>query len=198
MFKPEFCPNPECQYHVLNTKICQHRWYSMDGFYISRAYGKVQRFKCKYCKHRFSEQTFSLNYYVKKPVNYKTILEGVISTSSISDLSRKIKVSPHTIINREKRLAAQAVAIHSRLIPFISINEPIVCDGFQSVVTNFYFPNNINIAVGQRSQFFYCLTYAQIKRAGRLNFEQQKKKIRYEKLHYINPNEIENSFSELI
>jgi len=198
MFRPHFCPNPECHFHAYQNNQRSVKWYSKDGFYSSRLYGKVQRYKCKYCKVRFSEQTFNIDYHVKKKVSYKAIFNGIAATSSISDLSRKEKVSPHTIINRERRLAAQAMYIHSILLSTITIQEPIVCDGFQSVVQNFYFPNNINIAIGKRTQFFYSLSYAQIKRAGNLSDQQVEKKEHYESVSNIDPKAVEKSFSELI
>lgn len=198
MFRPQFCPNPECPLHAYQINQKRGKWYSKDGFYTSSLFGKIQRYKCKYCKIRFSEQTFSINYHVKKKVNYRVIFNGIAATSSISDLSRKEKVSPHTIINRERRLAAQAIYIHSILLSTITIQEPIVCDGFQSVVRNFYFPNNINIAIGKRTQFFYSLSYAQIKRSGNLSDQQAKKKEHYEAADFIDPKAVEKSFSELI
>ncbi|MGC9311182.1 MAG: hypothetical protein ACP5IA_00720, partial [Sediminispirochaetaceae bacterium] len=198
MFKPQFCPNPECPFHAYQINQKRERWYSKDGFYKTTLFGKIQRYKCKYCKIRFSEQTFSINYHVKKKVDYREILNGIATTSSISDLSRKEKVSPHTIINRERRLAAQAIYIHSILLSTITIQEPIVCDGFQSVVRNFYFPNNINIAIGKRTQFFYSLSYAQIKRSGKLSDQQIEKKEHYESADFIDPEAVEKSFSELI
>jgi len=197
MFKPKFCPNIECSNHVYPGST-RRNWFSKDGFYHTKAFGKVQRFRCKHCKQRFSEQTFSLNYHVKKKICYRSILDGLISSSSISDISRKEGVSRHTIINRERRMAIQAIAVHSKLLSNISLQEPIVCDGFQSLVTNFYFPNNINIAIGKSSQFFYCMNYAQIKRAGKLTWKQKIKKKQNEEKHYIDPHEIETSFSLLI
>ncbi len=198
MFTPPFCPNPECYYHSYQKEKHKKKWYSKDGFYRSCLFGKIQRYKCNYCKIRFSEQTFSIDYHVKKKVNYKVIFNGIATTSSISDLSREEKVSPHTIINRERRLAAQAIYIHSILLSTITIQEPIVCDGFQSVVRNFYFPNNINIAIGKSTQFFYSLSYAQIKRSGNLSDQQVEKKEHYQSVSDIDPKAVEKSFSELI
>jgi len=95
-------------------------------------------------------------------------------------------------------MASQAIIAHSFLLRYISTDEPIVCDGFQSVVQNFYFPNNINIAIGKNTQYFYSLTYAQIKRAGLLTDKQKSKKQMYEEMYHIDYKAIENSFSELI
>jgi transposase-like protein len=198
MQKPIFCPNPECVHHAYHLEGKQSNWYSKDGFYQTKAHGRIQRFKCRACKTRFSTQTFSIHYYAKKIVDPKKILRGLVSTSSLSDLSRDLNVSVHTIINRQNRMAKQAVGLHSRMMSHITINEPYVCDGFQSVCVNFYYPNNINIAVGQESQFFYSFTHVTIKRGGKLTPEQIQLRDEYEARWSPAAGSLGQSFSELL
>lgn len=198
MQNPKFCPNPECVHHTYHLNGKKVRWYSKDGFYQTKFHGSVQRYKCRACKTRFSAQTFSIHYYAKKIVDPKKILQGLVSTSSLSDLSRELKVSVHTITNRQHRLAKQAIALHSQLLPYITRNEPFVCDGFQSVCVNFYYPNNINIAIGQESQFFYSFTYATIKRSGKLTSEQEQLRGEYESRWSPPSGSLTQSFSDLL
>ncbi len=198
MKKPTFCPNPECVHHNAYQTNPKKRWYSKDGFYHTKAFGTIQRYKCRTCKIRFSDQTFSINYYVKKPVDHRTILQGLVTTSNLSDAARQLQVSVNTIINRHSRLAKQAVALHSQLLSHITLNEPFVCDGFQSVCVNFYYPNNINIAIGKNSQFFYSFTYATVKRGGKLTAEQKLLRSEYENRWSPQPLEVKHSFSDLL
>lgn len=198
MQEPKFCPNPECVHHTYHLNAKKVRWYSKDGFYRTKLNGPVQRYKCRACKTRFSTQTYSIHYYAKKIVDPKKILQGLISTSSLSDLARELKVSVHTITNRQDRLARQAIGLHSQLLPHITRTEPFVCDGFQSACVNFYFPNNINIAIGQESQFFYSFTYATIKRGGKLTPEQEQLRDEYEARWSPPSGSLTRSFSDLL
>lgn len=198
MFEPQFCPNPECVHHTYHLNPKNIRWYAKDGFYSTEAFGKIQRYKCKACKHRFSAQTFNIDYYAKKKISYRNIFSGLISTSNLSDIARRLQVSVPTVVNREHRLAKQAVAIHSQVSPQIKKREAFVCDGFQSMVVNFYFPNNINIAVGDKSQYYYGYTYSPISRGGKLTEEQQVKKKIYENKWKPPPTAVSDGFSELL
>jgi len=198
MKEPKFCPNPECVHHTYHKHDQKIKWYSKDGFYRSQTFGAIQRYKCRTCKIRFSTQTFSINYYAKKIVDPKKILQNLISTSNLSATARNLDVSVHTIINRQARLAKQAIALHSKLITYINRSEPFVCDGFQSVCVNFYYPNNINIAIGQESQFFYSFTYATIKRTGKLTPEQEELRSNYEDRWKPPIGSLTRSFSELL
>lgn len=198
MYKPPFCPNPQCVNHNYVLKENKYNWYAKDGFYSSKVYGKIQRYKCKNCKIRFSKQTFSVDYYAKKKVNYQYLLRELISTSSISDMSRRFKVSHNTVLNKIRRLSRQVIAANSVLRESISIHEPFVSDGFESLAVNFYYPNNINIVVGKTSLFFYQFNYSVIKRIGILTEKQKKERDHYESIWKSNTKSVEYAFKELV
>ena len=46
-----FCPNPACTYHQHAPKA---QWFVAAGFYATKAFGKVQRFRCSFCGKYFS------------------------------------------------------------------------------------------------------------------------------------------------
>ncbi|MCF7948204.1 MAG: hypothetical protein K9M94_06425, partial [Spirochaetia bacterium] len=64
MLIPPFCPHCDCEYHSSPPDF--GRWYHVSGSYETLAHGEVTRFKCLGCGGGFSEQTFSLDYYVKR------------------------------------------------------------------------------------------------------------------------------------
>ena len=198
MYEPQFCPNPQCENHKYVLKENKYNWYAKDGFYSTKVYGKIQRYKCKHCKIRFSRQTFSIDYYAKKRVNYQSLLKELISTSSISDMSRYFKVSHNTVLNKIRRLSRQAIAANSALREMISIHEPFVSDGFESLAVNFYYPNNINIVVGKQSLFLYQFNYSVIKRIGILSDLQKKERDHYESIWKADSKSVEYAFKYLI
>lgn len=102
MSLPEFCPNPECEYHL--KPPVEFIWYRRIGSYKTKLNGRVQRFRCVRCGRTFSEQTFSLDYYVKRKVSYLEILEHINSRDGVRKTGRSLGVSHQCISNRLQRL----------------------------------------------------------------------------------------------
>mgnify|MGYP006298287883 CR=1 FL=1 len=198
MHHPPFCPNPQCVNHRYVLKENKYNWFAKDGFYSTKVYGKIQRYKCKHCKIRFSKQSFSIDYYAKKKVNYKNLMKELVSTSNISDISRRFKVSHNTVLNKIRRLSRQAIASNSILRQYVAIPEPFVSDGFESVAVNYYYPNNINILVGKNSLFYYQFNYSSIKRTGILSDQQKKMRNHYESIWKANTKSVEFAFNDLL
>ncbi len=198
MYHPPFCPNPQCNNHKYVLKENKYNWFAKDGFYSTKVFGKIQRYKCKTCKIRFSRQTFNLDYYAKKKINYNNLLKEFISTSNLSDMSRRFKVSHNTISNKIHRLSHQAIGTNSILRKHISLHEPFVADGFQSLIVNFYYPNNINILVGKNSQFLYEMNNIIIKRIGKLTEKQKADREFYENQWKADPKGVQYSFNNLL
>lgn len=198
MYHPPFCPNPQCINHRYSPKKNKYYWFAKDGFYSTKIFGKIQRYKCKKCKIRFSEQTFSLDYYAKKKLCYQNMVKELVSTSNLSDMSRRFGVSPNTVINKIHRLSHQALGVNSELRKYISIHEPFVADGFEGVAVNFYYPNNINILVGKKSLFFYEFNYTTIKRVGKFTEHQKALREYYESIWKADTKGVQYSFNDLI
>ena len=73
---PLFCPNPECKHH----KPEKHPpdWYKYFANYKTKAFGIVRRYLCTECGKTFSDQTFKLDYYAKKVIDYDKIISMII------------------------------------------------------------------------------------------------------------------------
>ncbi|MBI9102144.1 MAG: hypothetical protein JEY99_07000 [Spirochaetales bacterium] len=194
MKKPPFCPNSCCD----NYHFPEGKWFVKSGTYQTKRLGQVQRYQCRDCGKRFSEEIFSLDYHTHKYVSYKTIFQHIITSSGIRDLSRILNVSCTTVTNRIARLARQAMAISSQLTQDIRITEDLVADGFESFVSSQYLPNNINILAGKDSQFWFLSDYSQLTRKGRMTPKQKEKNSEIKKIVNIGRITVYKSFSDII
>jgi transposase-like protein len=197
---PPFCPNPSCSMHshsaIRNDPAT--RWFHRDGHYHSRIGGSIQRFRCTRCRTRFSSQTFSLDYAVKRKLPYKRIFQQLNSGSGVRQLARHLNVSEKVIINRAGRLARQSIALHSRLRPLLALSEHLCADGFESFTVSQYYPNNIHLLIGKRSQYFYGADYAHIRRKGRMSEYQKRRRRKLETVFRPSPQELSRSFERLM
>jgi len=191
-----FCPNPKCDFHSLNNE--NNNWYIKIGFYSTNTFGEVQRYKCKHCNKKFSEQTFNLDYYAKKKIDYYLLLCQLTTKSGLRDMSRFMELSLGTISNRISRLSRQALALQSSLLDKLSVTEDLAADGFESFCVSQYFPDNLNILVGKESQFVYFSDYVTLRRKGRMTSFQKKKRGKLEKIFKADSNGIERSFITLL
>lgn len=194
MKHPAFCPNPLCIYHHRSPP--SSGWYAKSGTYPTAVFGSVQRYACHRCGMRFSSQTFSIDYYVKKRIDYHRLLNQLKTTSSCRDMAREFLVSTATINNRTDRLCRSMVSAHLRLLAGHTLQEPLVADGFESFTVSQYFPNNIHLLVGKDSQYLYGCNYVSIRRKGRMT-EQQKQR-RQELERRYRPGGLKHSFAELL
>ena len=107
------CPNPAC---INFRSPCTGKWYQHYGSYHTKVFGKVVRFRCSTCGKTFSTQTFHINYYAKKVIDYEPIIEHLVTASGNLDLYRKLGVSAASVENRIERLSRVVLAIHASLL----------------------------------------------------------------------------------
>ena len=191
-----FCPNSKCELHNKQFKL--NKWYYGYGTYKTKTFGIVQRYKCRRCGHTFSEQTFSIDYYAKRIINYEELLKKIISTSSNRDISRDFGISTGTVSNKISRLSRQAIALHEELKKKIVLKENLSADGLESFSVSQYFPNNITFLVLSSSQYVYYFNYTTIRRKGRMKENQKMKRKLLENVYKPLPKGIEISFLLLL
>ena len=194
MKNPPFCPNSGCS-HYRNP---EGNWFVKNGSYSNRKHGRIQRFECRSCGTGFSEETFSIDYYTKRIIPYRTIMEHLVTCSGIRDLSRLLHVSCSTVNNRISRLARQSMAVSAKLSENLCLKEDLVADGFESFVKSQYMPNNINILAGKDSQFWFFSGYSQLTRKGQMTEKQKEKNILIKDQIKINRVTIYSSFQNLV
>ena len=191
---PPFCPNSSCSCYRQPEK----QWFIHNGFYYNRKHGRIQRFLCLHCGIGFSEETFNIDYCTKLKLPYRFILEHLVTSSGIRDLSRLLRVSCSTVNNRLSRLARQAMAVSASLCRDFSLKEDLVADGFESFVKSQYMPNNIHILAGKDSQFWFLSDYAQLTRKGRMTDIQKRKNEEIKEQVKVNRVTIYRSFQNLV
>ena len=194
--RPPCCPDPECELHTKGTK--PPKWYTRDGTYETIAFGTVQRYLCKYCGKRFSEQTFALDYYAKKKADYHKIFRQIVTTGSTRDISRELGVSTATVANRISRLSRNAVAVLEELKDRTDLREAFVADGFESFAVSQYYPDNINLLLGKQSQYVWYLNYVTLRRKGRMRDSQKKRREELEKQFRPPPGALTAQFKLLL
>ena len=194
VFVPPFCPNRFCLYHEPSGAYSHFiSW----GSYPTRTFGTVPRFKCLACGKTFSRQTFSLDYYAKRLLDYEVIARRLASCESLSAIGRAHHASTDSISNRISRAARQTLAFESQLADNRHPNEDLTADGFESFCVSQYFPNNITILVGKNSQFLYAADHASLRRKGRMTKVQRKRRDIFDTVFKPPARAIESSFTEI-
>lgn len=167
-----FCPNPRCRWH---KEAPGGEWAKAKGFYVTKAFGRIQRFQCKACQKTFSSQTFSLSYYVKRPIPLDDVVGRVTNGESLRAISRNLSVSVRLVTNRIDRLARQAIGLHAKALPSMVNADDICIDGFVSFDGSQYFPSEIPIAITAHSQFVLDFSHASRRRSGSMTSAQKER-----------------------
>jgi transposase-like protein len=158
-----FCPNPLCENHL---EPLSPSWYFRNGTHKTKTFGSVPRFLCRSCGKTFSTQTFSIDYYAKKVVDYRDLLTRHAHAESVRALGRGMHLSCGSVLNRFDRLSRQAVALHAELRPLALAREDTCADGFVSFDVSQFFPNEITLSITASSRFILDLSHATRKRSG--------------------------------
>ena len=203
MTRPPFCPHRDCPLHLdplsPDSRILAHRrWVKRDGYYTTAVRGPVRRFRCLLCGRGFSEQTFSIDYFVKRTIDYQRIESSLCTCRGVRASARSLGCSPDSITNRTSRLARQCISAHSRIISRLSPDEPFAADGFESFSVSQYFPNNIHLLLGSRSQLVFFCDYLTLRRSGRMTALQKRTRAALEHFSRPDPHALTRSFSELL
>ncbi len=201
--RPPFCPNRDCRHHVdpdsaEAAALARRKWYKRNGTYPTKVRGTVIRFKCLECGRGFSEQTFSLDYYVKRTIDYTAVATLVGSCSGVRAISRSLGCSCDSVTNRISRYARQCISAHVRVLAELPFTEDVVADGFESFTVSQYFPNNIHLLVGARSQFVFFCDYLTLRRSGRMTDYQKRMRAALEGIYRAPGQALSASFTELL
>lgn len=194
---PSFCPNPNCGHHFDQSDAYDGHW-KHAGSYHTDVVGSVPRFRCLACGRGFSERTFSIDYYTKRLFDLREIHRAASQGESLSSIAKHLAGSVESIQNRVERLSRNGLAMHEFLLADLKLSENLVADGFESFDRSQYFPNNINLLVGQDSQFLYGVTHTTIRRKGRMTKHQKRMREKLEQLYRAPKKPIESSFTRLL
>ena len=196
MFIPPHCPNRQCtnRHHSPDD-----RWYQKTGQYHTQTFGSVPRFKCKCCSIGFSRQTFSIDYFAKRTLDYRYISNQINAGAGIRSIARDLQVKPKAVTNRINRLGRNATLLNQQIAQDLGVPEDMVIDGLENFCISQFFPDNLTITVGKDSQFVYECDYATLRRKGRMTPEQKQKRTELEESRFkADPAAIKKSFVRLL
>lgn len=194
-FSPPFCPEPSCRHH--HDERGSYRAFQSWGSYQTKAFGRVPRFRCTACGKTFSVQTFRVDYWAKWVIDYEDLTERLSSCASVRALGRTLHASGKSVQNRIGRAARQVLAFESRLASTRQPSEDLAADGFESFCVSQYFPNNIHILVGSRSQFVYECDHVTLRRKGRMTHSQRARRAKLDRLYQPGPRDLVESFARI-
>lgn len=168
-----FCPRPGCPAHRLDPPAS--RWFYRHGFHDTIAFGRVRRYRCRYCGKTFSDQTFLLNYWLKKPTDFSELGRAINSSSSSGFVGRHHHLSADSLRIRHDRLCRNGLYLQVSATAEHRISETLAADGLESFVRDQYYPLNLNILIGAHSEFVYFFTESHSRRKGRMSEAQRKR-----------------------
>jgi len=195
---PPFCPNPDCAFHRSEAIPHGTLFWIRTGTYTTKVSGIVQRFLCAACGKGFSERSCSIDYYAKKSLDYREIHRATISSESVTSIARHLSCSVASIQNRQDRLGRNCLAMQARLLADHTLIENLCADGFESFDRSQFFPNALNLLVGDGSQFLYGASHATLRRKGRMTAIQKRKQAEYDTRFAPPKGGLTRSFSRLV
>ena len=195
--QPMFCPNSQCK-NFHDPPEDRSSWIYRYGFYQTKCFGKVPRFRCRDCRRTFSTQTFSIDYYAKCRADYIQILKNLAIGGGLGDLVRLTGLREETVQNRIDRMSRACLAISSELREQIPFEEDFVLDGFESFAGSQYYPNNINILVGSKTEMIHGMGLSVLRRKGRMTEDQKKKREVLEQKEVADPKDTHKSVASLM
>jgi len=180
-WQPPFCPNHNCKYH----RLLGPSWpYKKTGFYYRKTPPyRVPRFLCKTCQRSFSCQTFSPDYWLKRPDLLPKLMTKTCGCMANRQIARDLKVSPSTIDRQLSRLGRHCLLFHQQMLEYLSAPQDITIDGFESFELSQYYPFHHHLAVDNQTGFFIWFTDSPLRRKGRMTLFQKQRRAELEGRH---------------
>jgi len=122
-----------------------------------------------------------------------------VSGSSLRQIAALVGVHPATVTRHVQRAGRLALLQQEAMTQHLTINEPIVVDGFETFELSHYHPCHYNLAVGQSSWFVYRFTDSPLRRKGRMTQRQRRRRAELEaRFGRPDPKAVERGVRELI
>ncbi len=153
-FRPPHCPRQDCPAHRDRKRF---RW-KRAGSYRRKCdpRRKVPRLFCFTCKRGFSRQSFSCEYYLKRPELLVPVAAGLVAGSAHRQLARSLGCAASTVMRLAARIGRHGLLLQAAMLERIeTLEEPVVLDHFETFVFSQEDRLGIATAVGQDSWFVY-------------------------------------------
>ena len=174
-FEPAFCPRPDCPQHQVEPQ--SFRYKRLRATYTRRCDDHVvPRFRCCGCRRGFSQQSFAVSYYLKRPDLTVPIAHGIVNGSAHRQIARVAGCAPSTVTKRVARLGRHAELLQRLCLDALpGISEPLNYDDFETFTGTQFHPCGLGTSVGHNSWFLYGLGFAPHRRGGHLSPAQRRK-----------------------
>ena len=179
-FVPPFCPRSGCAYHRCadGWRWVRHGWFSRQA-----SPRRIPRFRCVHCRHTFSSQSFSGDYWLKRPDVLRAAAFRLLTCSGYRQIAREPGCAPTTVMRMAARLSRLALGHLAAHGPKGPVTEPLVVDGFETFAYSQYHPLHLNLVVGADSHYIYAFTHTELRRKGRMTLRQRRRREQLEARH---------------
>jgi transposase-like protein len=173
-WQPPFCPDPGCRFH---NNLAQSWPFKKAGFYFRQAKPhRIQRYTCLHCHRYFSRQTFSADYWLKRPDLLPKLLTKTVGAMANSQAARDLGCCPATVDRQLSRLGRHCILFHRLEMQHAAPPREIAIDGFESFEFSQYYPFHHHLAVGLPSAFVLGFTDSPLRRKGRMTPSQKRRR----------------------
>jgi len=174
--------------------------YKRKGFYTRvSAPHRIQRFTCLACRRTFSSQTFSVDYWLKRPELLERIVMMVVGCMGNRQIARALGCSPSTVALQIARLGRHCLLFQARELEGVGTQGDMVVDGFETFEWSQYFPFHHNVAVDVDTGYFLYHTDSELRRKGRMTDHQKARRAELEgALGRAEPKAVERGMRELL
>ena len=179
-FVPPHCPRSDCRFH---GSILGWRWTRHGSFVRQASPHRVPRFRCGYCGHTFSAQTFSTTYWLRRPDVLVATAFRLLACSGYRQIAREARCAATTVQRHAARLGRHALLYLHQHRPQTAVAEPLVVDGFESFAHSQYHPLYLNLVVGAISHYCYAFTHTELRRKGRMSSAQKRRRAQLERAY---------------
>ncbi len=194
---PPFCPAPHCRFHT--SPGPDWRFVRLGCFARHRPPWRVQRYRCSHCRRSFSDQTFRLTYWLRRPELLVPVFHRLVGCSAFRQIAREFEVSPSTVATHAARLGRHCLLFHQCRRPRGPLGERVVLDGFESFEWSQYHPTSYHLLAGADSHFCYGCTDSERRRSGRMTDRQRARRAVLEaRLGRPDPRSVEREVASLL
>ena len=200
-WSPPYCPNPKCKHHGDLPSSPPPGWrYVRHGYHPNHAKRtRIRRYRCRTCGVTFSSQTFSTDYWLKRPDILPKLMTKITGCMANRQIARDLLVAAPTIDRQVERLGRHCLLFHLEMTRKLKPRPEIVVDGFESFELSQYHPFHHHLAVDTETSFFLSFTDSPLRRKGRMTPEQRDRRAELEAIFgRPDPQAVRKDMAELL
>ena len=156
MARPTHCTNPACRYLIGPRS----GWKVRDGWYHSHCGGAIQRYRCRGCGTRLSDQSESIHYFAKRRLDLNHIFLRLRGGSSLRDIARSQHCSCATVSQALLRLGRQAMSAQISLLCAAPGSRRVAFDALLSCVSSAHYPAHLHTLVDSDCELILAITHS--------------------------------------